>query len=373
MASSVGTTDGRPNRVVVWSTGGIGSISIVVAGERPDLELVGVWVHSHDKVGKDSGELANGQPNGVLATNDVDALIGLRPDCVIHAASGDDRDAGAIPDYVRLLEAGINVVTTTATQMVNPKAYHPGFAEQLRTAAAKGGASIYASGIEPGFVLDQLPLVLTTASRSVEKLHLYELALYDDYGVEEIMVNALGFGRPLEYEAWAASPGGIASEYQGQIRMIAEGLGVEVDDVRDTFDRRVTDQAIETEFGAVEPGTCGAIRFQAIGVVDGQDAIVIDHVTRLARHVAPDWPIGDSDLAYKIEITGKPNLECWVSPTLDDPAEAGIPWMKSGAGAMLATAMRVVNAVPYVVDAEPGMLRSLELPITLPRHAMRLG
>ena len=133
----------------------------------------------------------------------------------------------------------------------------------------------------------------------------------------------------------------------------------------------MTDQPIETAFGTVEPGTTGAIRFQAIGVVDGREAIVIDHITRLARHVGTDWPIGEADLTYRVVLEGKPNFDCWFTPTLDDPAEAGVATMGSGAGAMLATAMRVVNAVPYVVDAEPGLLRSLEMPLTLAKQGLR--
>ena len=358
-------------RVVVWSTGGIGALSIVAVQERPDLELVGVWVHSEEKVGKDAGELANGVPIGITATNDVDALLALEPDCVVYAASGPERDAGAIPDYERLLAAGVNVVTTTSTTLINPMAYVPDHRVRLEAAAAAGSASIFASGIEPGFLCDQLPLVFSTACRSVSKVHCYELALYDDYGVEEIMIDALGFGRPLDFEPWIMLPGAIAGEFQGQVRYIADGLGVEVEDIRETYDRRLTDQPIDTALGTVEPGNCGAIRFQAIGVVDGREAIVIDHITRLARHVAPDWPIGEADLSYRVVLEGKPNFECWITPTLDDPAEAGIPTMGSGAGAMLATAMRVVNAIPYVVDAEPGLLRSLEMPLTLPRHAVR--
>jgi hypothetical protein len=358
-------------RVVVWSTGGIGSLSIIAVHERPDLELVGVWVHSAEKVGKDAGELANGVPIGVMATNDVNALLALEPDCVIYAASGPERDAGAVPDYERLLAAGVNVVTTTSTTLINPLAYEPSHRERLEAAARAGGASIYASGIEPGFLCDYVPLVLSTATRSISKIHCYELALYDDYGVKEIMIDALGFGQPLDFEPWIMLPGAIAGEFQGQVRYIADGLGVEVEAVRETYDRRPTEQPIETAFGVVEPGTCGAIRFQAIGVVSGRDAIVIDHVTRLARHVAPDWPIGEADLSYRVVLEGKPSFDCWFTPSLDDPAEAGIPTMGSGAGAMLATAARVVNAVPYVVAAEPGLLRSLEMPLTLPRHALR--
>ena len=93
----------KPLRVAVWSTGGIGSIAIGAIHRRADLEFVGVWVHSPDKVGRDAGELANGQAIGVTATNDVDALIALKPDCVVYAASGPDRDAASVPDYVRLL------------------------------------------------------------------------------------------------------------------------------------------------------------------------------------------------------------------------------------------------------------------------------
>ena len=102
-----------PLRVVVWSTGGVGSVAIDAIRRRPDLELVGVWVHSLDKVGSDAGELGGGDPMGLAATNDADALIALRPECVVYAASGPQRDAGAIPDYLKLLGAGINVVSTS--------------------------------------------------------------------------------------------------------------------------------------------------------------------------------------------------------------------------------------------------------------------
>src|SRR6185312_3018427 len=250
-----------PNRVVVWSTGGIGSIAIRAIHERPNLELVGVWVHSEDKVGRDAGELANGDPIGVATTNDADELIALRPDCVIYAASGPERDALAVPDYVRLLNAGINVVTTSTTRLVNPHAYEPAeWRDQLAAAAKEGQVSLYASGIEPGFAADYLPLVLTTQSASIEKIHSYEIALYDDYGVPDIMINGMGFGQPLDFEPWVSIPGAIAGEWQGQIRLIANALGVEVQEVRETFDRAVTNRTLEVAMGTVAAGTCGALR-----------------------------------------------------------------------------------------------------------------
>src|SRR5271154_403521 len=360
----------NPLRVVVWATGGIGSIAIHAIQRRPDIELVGVWVHSEEKVGKDAGELANGEPIGLAATNDADALIGLKPDCVIYAASGPERDALAIPDYVKLLEAGINVVTTSTTRLVNPHAYEPAeWRDQLVAAARRGQVSLYASGIEPGFAADYLPLVLTTQSSSIEKIHSYEMGLYDDYGVPDIMINGLGFGQPLDYEPWVAMPGAIAGEWAGQIRLIGDALGAEVQEIRESFDRAVTNRKLEVAMGTVEAGTSGALRMQAIGVVDGHEAIVIEHVTRLAHDVAPDWPTGIGDLSYRVVITGDPDIECTLAATLRDPRRAGGAGMTSGAGAMVATAMRVLNAVPYVVAAQPGLLSSVDLPLTIPRNA----
>lgn len=358
------------HRVVVWATGGIGSIAIRAIQRRPELDLVGVWVHAQEKVGIDAGELANGDPIGLAASNDADALIALKPDCVIYAASGPERDALAIPDYVKLLEAGINVVTTSTTRLVNPHAYQPTeWRSQLANAASRGQVSLYASGIEPGFAADYLPLVLSTQSSSIEKIHAFEIGLYDDYGVPEIMINGMGFGQPLDFEPWVSIPGAIAGEWQGQIRLVANALGAEITEVRETFDRAITKRTLNVAMGTVAAGTCGALRMQAIGVVDGREAIVIEHVTRLAHDVAPDWPTGIGDLSYRVMITGDPDIDCTLAPTLRDPGRAGIGGMTSGAGAMVATAMRVVNAVPYVVAAQPGLLSSVDLPLTIPKNA----
>jgi hypothetical protein len=358
------------HRVVVWSTGGIGSIAIRAIHQRPNLDLVGVWVHSLEKNGKDAGALANGEPIGLAVTTDADALIAMKPDCVVYAASGPERDALAIPDYVRLLEAGVNVVTTSTTRLVNPYAYEPAeWRDQLEAAAKHGQVSLYASGIEPGFAADYLPLVLSTQSAQIEKIHAYEIGLYDDYGVPDIMSDALGFGRPMDYQPWISFPGAIAGEWQGQIRMVAESLGVEVQEIRETFDRAITERTLNVAMGTVEAGTCGALRMQAIGVVDGHEAIVIEHVTRLAPDVAPHWPTLPKALGYRVVITGQPDIDCTFDATVRDRKAAGIEGMTSGAGAMVATAMRVVNAIPYVVAAQPGLVSSVDLPLTIPRGA----
>lgn len=196
-----------------------------------------------------------------------------------------------------------------------------------------------------------------------------EIGLYDDYGVPDIMSDALGFGRPLDYEPWIGFAGAIAGEWSGQIRLIGDALGVEVQEVREYFDRAVTNRTLEVAMGTVEAGTAGALRMRATGVVDGHEAIVIEHITRLAHDVAPEWPEGIGDLSYRVQIFGDPDIDCTLAATLKDPKKAGVGGMTSGAGAMVATAMRVVNAVPYVVAAQPGLLSSVDLPLTIPQKA----
>jgi hypothetical protein len=153
-----------PKRVVVWSTGGIGAIAIRAVHRRPDLELVGVWVHSPDKVGRDAGVLAGIERTGAEATSDATELLEARPDYVIYAASGPEPDAAAFPDYVRILEAGINVVTVTSSSLIFPGAHELEAIAPLMNAAMLGDASLYASGIEPGFAADHLPLVQDNSS-----------------------------------------------------------------------------------------------------------------------------------------------------------------------------------------------------------------
>ncbi|OSC23233.1 dihydrodipicolinate reductase [Mycobacterium vulneris] len=350
-------------RVVVWSTGGVGSNAIDAIRRRPDLELVGVWVHSPDKVGKDVGELAGSTPLGLLATNDADALIALRPDCVVYAASGPDRDGAAVPDYVRLLAAGINVVSTSSTSLVYPPSYFaPTWRDELDAATTAGQVSFYASGIFPGFASDQLALLMTTQSKTIRRITASEAALNDHYPVADVMMDGMGFGRPLDFEPMLKTPGFIEMAWKAPIHLMAEGLGVEVDEIRGSLDRELTDRDIKVAFGTVKAGTCGAVRTRAAGVVKGREAIVIEHVIRMARDVAPDWPASDCDATYRVDIEGDPDIHCEM--TLGESAGHG-----AGRAAMASTAMRVVNAIPYVVDAPPGLLSSLDLPTTLPLYA----
>ncbi|WP_370331543.1 dihydrodipicolinate reductase [Mycolicibacterium hippocampi] len=357
------STAAKPLRIAVWSTGGVGSIAIDAIARRPDLELVGVWVHAEQKDGKDAGTLAGRDQLGLAATRDADALIALRPDCVVYAASGPERDATAVPDYLRLLSSGINVVSTSSTGLVYPPAYYsPQWRAELTAAAAAGNASFYASGVFPGFGSDQLALLLSTQSKAIECLKVTEVALNDHYPVADVMMDGMGFGRPLDFEPMLKTPGFIQMAWGAPIHLMAAALGVEVAEIRGSLDRRITDRDIEVAFGTIPAGTCGAVCTRAAGVLDGREAIVVEHIIRMSRDVAPDWPASEFDATYRVDIVGDPDIHCAMN--LGEAEGHG-----AGRAAMAATAMRVVNAIPYVVEAPAGLLSSLDLPNTLPRHA----
>jgi 2,4-diaminopentanoate dehydrogenase len=255
------------------------------------------------------------------------------------------------------------VVSTTSTSLVYPPAYYsPEWRHQLEAAAKAGDVSFYASGIFPGFGSDQLALLLTTQSKRIECVKVTEVALNDHYPVADVMMNGMGFGHPLDFEPMLKTPGFIEMAWKAPIYLIAAGLGVEVSEVRGSLDRRITDRDIEVAFGTIPMGTCGAVCTRAAGLVNGREAIVIEHIIRMARDVAPDWLWSEFDATYRVDIEGDPDIHC--SMNLGEAAGHG-----AGRAAMAATAMRVVNAIPYVVDAPAGLLSSLDMPNTLPRYA----
>lgn len=267
-----------------------------------------------------------------------------------------------MPDYLRLLNAGINVVSTSSTSLIHPPSYFaPDWRDQLDAAAQTGRASFYASGVFPGFASDQLALLMATQSRYIRQITASEVALNDHYPVADVMMNGMGFGRPLDFEPMLKTPGFIELAWKAPLYLIAEGLGVRIEEVRGQLDRRLTERDIEVAFGTVAAGTCAAVRTRAVGMVQGRQAIVIEHVIRMARDVALDWPTSDFDATYRVDIEGEPDIHCEM--TLGEAAGH-----RAGHAAMASTAMRVVNAIPYVVEAPAGLISSLDIPMTLPRR-----
>jgi len=264
-------------------------------------------------------------------------------------------------DLCRILDAGVNVVTTSVPGLLYPAGYDAAAVTRIEDACRRGGASLYASGIEPGFAGDHLVLLLSTLTSRIESVRTQEIFTYADYPVPFTIYEVFGFGKPVEHEAIMQMPGVQRSAWGPPVQMVADRLGVELDDIRETYDKRVTDRALTTAAGPIEAGTVGAVRFETIGVVDGRDAIIIEHVNRMAPDVAPDWPTAERDGTYRVVFDGDPGLSCELQLGTDerDFSDAG----------MLATTMRVVNAIPAVCAARPGIVTATDLPLTLPAAA----
>lgn len=349
-------------RVAVISTGWISSLAIRAIVRRPHLELVGVWVHSPEKTGRDAGEIVGLGPIGVTTTNDLDDIVALRPDCVVYGAASAEMDAAAVRDYVRLLDGGLNVVTTNTPGMMFPDRWMPDLAEKVRAAALAAGVTIYTSGIEPGFAGDQFAILLTTLSNTIRSVHAQEIFDYSAYPNRDLMVTAMGFGEPLDFVPMLELEGAQQFAWGPPIGLVAKALGVELDRIDESYERVVTPRDLHVACGIIPAGTVGAVRAVTTGVVDGHPAITIEHINRMAPDLAPEWATAPNG-TYRLIIEGQPHMQCDLRLGTEDTAES------ANANAMEATAMRVVNAIPYVVDAPPGIATSLDLPITAPRNA----
>ena len=200
---------GPVKRVVAWSTGTVGRHAIAGIDARPDLELVGVWVSSHAKVGKDAGELAGmGRELGVLATNDKEALFALEPDCIVHTAMVDDRIFEAMADLTEMVERGINVVSSGPVLLCYPKGLGlDELVDAIDVAGEKTGASLHVNGIDPGWANDVLPLALTSLSQRIDLVRVSEIADYSTYYQPVVMNEIYGFGKPMDHVAMLWQPG----------------------------------------------------------------------------------------------------------------------------------------------------------------------
>jgi len=349
-------------RVVQWSTGNVGMFALRSIIEHPDLELVGLLVHSPAKAGQDAGTLCGAPATGVIATNDTDEVLALKPDVVCYTATGDLRPHEAVADMCRILESGANVVSSSVVSLVYPPAADKGYVAQLQAACDKGGTSCFTSGIDPGFGNDLMPLTLTGFAQRIDAVRGMEILNYDTYDQPTVLFDTMGFGSRPEHTPLLLMPGVLTMAWGSVVHMIAAGLGVEVDEIRERHERWNSDRKFETPGGVIEEGTMAGLRFEVIGVVRGREAIVIEHVTRMRDDAAPEWPQPAGQGSYRITIDGNPNMKC----ELELVGEGG----DHNAGGVLATATRIVNAIPAVVAAQPGLLSPLDLPLVTGKHLL---
>jgi 2,4-diaminopentanoate dehydrogenase len=352
-------------RVVQWSTGNVGRHAIAGIDAHPDLELVGLWVSNPSKEGKDAGELAGlGRMLGVAATTDAEALLALEPDCIVHTAMADDRLTEALEDLAGFLRRGINVVSSSPVFLQFPEGEMAGpLAEPIREAAAVGNASIFVNGVDPGFANDWFPLVLTGISERIEEVRCMEILDYSTYDQPMVLFDIMGFGRPLDDTPMLLQPGILSFAWGSVVRQIAAGLDIELDEIVEHHERLPAPERFVIPSGPIEAGTTAAMRFEVRGMMGGKPVVVLEHVTRLRPDLAPDWPQPAGAGCYRVVVTGEPiyTVDLQLMGTDGDHNTAGLK----------ATAMRLVNAVPAVVESPPGLVTALDLPLITGRGLVR--
>ncbi len=352
-------------RVVQWATGNVGRHTLAGIDAHPGLDLVGVWVSSDAKDGNDAGELAGlGRAIGVAATTDADALLALKPDCIVNTAMADHRLGEAIGDLCRFLRAGINVVASGPVFLQYPYGVMPDETiAPIVEAAKEGNASLFVNGIDPGFANDWLPLVVTSISERIEEVRCMEILNYATYNQSMVIFDIMGFGKPLDETPFILLPGVLTTAWGSVVRQIAAALDIALDGIEEHHERLPAPETFEIASGTIEKGTAAALRFEVRGVVGGRPAVVLEHVTRLRDDLAPDWPQPAGHGCYRAVVKGEPNYTC-------DLQLLGSDGDHNTAG-LKATAMRLVNAVPAVVGAEPGLLTALDLPLVTGRGLFR--
>ena len=341
-------------RVVQWNTGNVGKSSLQSIVDSPTFELVGCYAWSKEKAGRDAGELAGIPPVGVGATNDVDALLALKPDCVVYNPMWIDVD-----ELVRILSAGVNVVTTAS--FITGHNLGEG-RDRIIEACEKGGSTIFGSGVSPGFA-ELLAIVSTMVCNRVDKVTVNEAAdttFYDSPDTEK----PVGFGQPIDHpelQQMAAKGTAIFGE---AVHLVADALGVELDEVRCVAEFAQTTADLEMASWTIPAGHVAGTYISWQGVVGDKILIDLNVRWRKGQTLEPDWKIEQD--GWVIQVDGQPTVTTKVGflPPPYFQAETLEDFMALG---HIMTAMPPINAIPAVVAAAPGIATYNDLPLTLCR------
>ncbi len=352
--------DRPPYRVVQWTTGNVGKSSVQAIVANPTLELVGCYAWSPEKVGRDVGELCGIAPLGVTATNDVDALLALKPDCVVYNPMWLDTD-----ELIRILAAGVNVVATAA--FITGHNLGAG-RDRIIAACEQGGSTMFGTGISPGFA-ELLAIVSATICDRVDKITVSESAdttFYDSPATE----MPVGFGKPIDHPDLQAMTAHGTAVFGEAVRLIADSLGVELDDVRCDAEYAQTTADLDLGSWTIAAGCVAGVSASWKGYVGGKVLVDLNVRWRKGATLEPDWKIEQE--GWVIQIDGRPTVTLNVGflPPPDFEAETIADFMVLG---HIMTAAPPLNAIAAVVAAEPGIATYNDLALVLPRGTASLG
>jgi len=342
-------------RVVQWATGNIGTRSLRAVIEHPDMELVGLYVYSPAKEGKDAGDLCGVAPVGVPATRDLEQIIGLGADCCLYMGDRPDFEATA-----RLLESGCNVVTTRS-EFARPADMGAEVRARIDAACTAGRSSVHSTGSSPGFITEALPFALVSLERRLDSLTIDEFADMSSRNSPELMFGLMGFGRsPSSFSPDAMAHHGRVA-FGPSMSMVAEALGLPFDDMAASGEVAVARTDLDIAAGHVDAGTIAAQRMIIEGLSGGRPVMRFRSNWYLSPDVEPGWDLRET--GWRVQVEGDLPLDVSIRfPVTPEDWAATSPAV---------TANRPVNAVPYVCAAAPGIVTTAQLPQLIPALGSR--
>lgn len=340
-------------RVVQWTTGNVGKRSVRAVVDDPEFELVGCYAWSADKVGVDVGELCGVERIGVTATDDIDALLALRPDVVVYNPMWPSTD-----EMVRILESGANLVSTAA--FINGRR-KPDEQARLLAACETGASTVFGTGISPGFV-QLLAMATSTICDRIDKITVDEgsdTTLYDSPATE----IPCGFGRPIDDPELAGMAAEGTAVFGEAVALLADAIGVELDAIVCEAEYAEAVEDVVMDSWTIPAGHVAGVAASWQGRIGDRTVIELNVRWRKGSSLVPDWTITEG---HVITIDGRPTVTTRVEylPPPDFEAETFADFMVLG---MIMTAMPAIAAIPYVVAAPPGIASYVNLPMIMPR------
>lgn len=346
-------------RVVQWATGGVGVAAVKGVLEHPGLDLVGCWVHSPQKAGRDVGEIIGTDPLGVTATNSLEEILAMDADAVIYSPLLPDPD-----EVAALLRSGKNVVTPVGWVYPSDRQGAP-----LREAAIAGKATLHGTGIAPGGISEKFPLLFSAFSTGVTFVRAEEFSDLRTYEAPDVVRHVMGFGEVPDKALSGPMQKLLDGGFIQAVKMIVDKVGFRADPkVRSAQEIAVATAPIESPIGVIEPGQVAGRKFHWEALVDGEPVVRVTVNWLMGEdNLDPAWTFGPEGQRYEMEVRGNPDVNIVVK---------GFQSAVGGEGpeyGIVGTAAHCVNSVPAVCAADPGIATYLDLPLISGKAAPNLA